>query len=89
MINAIVYNSKTGSCEHYAKELSRALHVPCHPLDQAPARSDAKVILQKIVNAVSRAAVDNTGNIKVVSVLTHGVAVVAHVVQRFGELLAV
>ncbi len=51
MMNAIVYNSATGSCERYAKELSRALHIPCHPLDQAPARSDAKVIFVSWVMA--------------------------------------
>lgn len=51
MINAIVYNSKTGSCERYARELSRALHIPCYSLDKAPVRSDAQVILVSWVMA--------------------------------------
>ena len=44
MISAIVYHSATGSCEHYAKELSRKLAVPCYPLSSARLRSDAEVI---------------------------------------------
>lgn len=44
MLTAIVYNSATGSCERYAKELSRALHLPCMPLKGQHVRSDGKVI---------------------------------------------
>ena len=44
MITAIVYNSGTGSCERYAKELSRQLHIPCEPLQKHHVRSDGKVI---------------------------------------------
>lgn len=44
MITAIVYNSETGSCERYARELSRALHIPCEPLHKNHVRSDGKVI---------------------------------------------
>ena len=44
MISAIVYNSKTGSCERYAKELSRKLVIPCYAQGSFRPRADAKVI---------------------------------------------
>ncbi len=44
MLTAIVYSSQTGSCERYAKELSRALHLPCEELHKAQVRADGKVI---------------------------------------------
>ena len=44
MISAIVYNSKTGSCERYAKELSRRLVIPCYAQGSFKVRPDAKVI---------------------------------------------
>ena len=44
MITAIIYNSETGSCERYARELSRALHLPCEPLHKHHVRTDGKVI---------------------------------------------
>ena len=44
MIAAIVYKSQTGSCERYAKELSRRLHIPCYPLGSAPTRADGELI---------------------------------------------
>ena len=44
MVASIVYHSKTGSCERYAKELSRALHLPAYELGKAPTRADGQVI---------------------------------------------
>ena len=44
MITAIIYNSGTGSCERYARELSRQLHIPCEPLHKHHVRTDGKVI---------------------------------------------
>ena len=44
MISAIVYNSKTGSCERYAKELSHKLVIPCYAQGCFRPRADAKVI---------------------------------------------
>ena len=44
MIAAIVYNSSTGSCERYAKELSRTLHIPAYPVHKAPTRSDGEFV---------------------------------------------
>lgn len=44
MITAIIYNSETGSCERYARELSRQLHLPCEPLHNYHVRTDGKVI---------------------------------------------
>ena len=44
MITAIIYTSETGSCERYAKELSRQLHLPCEPLHHCHVRSDGSVI---------------------------------------------
>ena len=43
MINAVVYNSLTGSCEKYAKLISAALHVPAVAMGEH-VRSDGKVI---------------------------------------------
>lgn len=43
MINAVVYNSLTGSCEKYAKLISAALHVPAVPAG-GYVRSGGKVI---------------------------------------------
>ena len=51
MITAIVYHSETGSCERYARELSRALHLPCEPLHRNHVRSDGKVIFVSWVMA--------------------------------------
>ena len=44
MITAIIYNSETGSCDRYARELSRNLHIPCEPLHKYHVRTDGKVI---------------------------------------------
>lgn len=44
MITAIIYNSATGSCQRYARELSRQLHIPCEPLHKYHVRTDGKVI---------------------------------------------
>lgn len=44
MISAIVYSSQTGSCKRYARELSRALHLPCAPLRGAQVRADGRII---------------------------------------------
>ena len=44
MIAAIVYHSKTGSCERYAKELSRTLHLPAYADGKAPTRADGQII---------------------------------------------
>ena len=44
MLTAIIYNSGTGSCERYARELSRQLHLPCEPLHKHHVRTDGKVI---------------------------------------------
>jgi hypothetical protein len=44
MIQAIVYNSRTGSCRRYAEELSKALELPVYSLDQLPAALDGEVI---------------------------------------------
>ena len=44
MLTAIIYSSQTGSCERYARELSRTLHLPCEPLKSCKVRSDGKVI---------------------------------------------
>lgn len=43
MINAIVYNSLTGSCEKYAKLLSAKLHIPAKPLGEQ-LRPDCQVM---------------------------------------------
>ena len=51
MIAAIVYNSATGSCERYAKELSRTLHLPAYPVNKAPTRSDGQFIFVSWVMA--------------------------------------
>lgn len=44
MITAIVYNSATGSCERYAKELSRTLHIPAYSVDNCPSKADGQYI---------------------------------------------
>ena len=46
MLTAIIYNTGTGSCERYARELSRQLHLPCEPLHKHHVRTDGKVIYQ-------------------------------------------
>lgn len=44
MLTAIIYTSETGSCERYARELSRQLHLPCAPLHDCHVRPDGKII---------------------------------------------
>ncbi len=36
MISAILYQSATGSCERYAREMSRKLALPLYPVDRCP-----------------------------------------------------
>lgn len=43
MISAIVYNSLTGSCEKYARLLSKELHIPAKPMGEY-VRADAQVL---------------------------------------------
>ena len=44
MLSAIVYNSMTGSCKHYAELLSARLHIPCHPFHDSYVRSNGEVL---------------------------------------------
>lgn len=43
MISTIIYNSLTGSCEKYAKLLSKELHIPAKPMGEY-VRADAQVL---------------------------------------------
>ena len=44
MISAIVYKSATGSCERYAREMSRKLALPAYPVDGCPLPKGMEVV---------------------------------------------
>ena len=44
MISAIVYKSATGSCERYAREMSRKLAIPSYPVDGCPLPKGMEVV---------------------------------------------
>lgn len=44
MISAILYHSATGSCERYAREMSRKLAIPLYPVDRCPLPRGLEVI---------------------------------------------
>lgn len=44
MISAILYKSATGSCERYAREMSRKLAIPSYPVDGCPLPKGMEVV---------------------------------------------
>ena len=44
MISAIIYNSTTGSCEKYAREMSRKLAIPCYPASKNPLPAGMEIV---------------------------------------------
>ena len=44
MISAVLYNSCTGSCERYARELGQALHLPVYEAKKCPVPKGREVI---------------------------------------------
>ena len=44
MISAILYKSSTGSCERYAREMSRKLAIPSYPVDRCPLPKGMEVV---------------------------------------------
>lgn len=44
MISAILYKSSTGSCERYAREMSRKLAIPSYPIDRCPLPKGMEVV---------------------------------------------
>jgi len=45
MVSAILYQTATGSCERYAREISRRLALPAYPVNSCPLPEGMEVIL--------------------------------------------
>lgn len=44
MISAVIYKSSTGSCERYARVMSRELAIPAYPVDRCPLPKGMEVV---------------------------------------------
>lgn len=44
MISAIIYKSSTGSCERYARVMSRMLAIPAYPVDRCPLPKGMEIV---------------------------------------------